>query len=237
MVTPVVNFARGTARVNHCLGNLRQLGYAWQLYADSHRTYCMPQVWMQANPPIYWWGTNGKPPDYTLGLLYPYLPSEVRVDDIYDCPEQPWGSYIPQGVSRQPTSTYGYNGLYFAPAASGWSVTKAKVMWRQIDEIEGPGRVCVFGDALLDWSVNRGLMVTNNCYLDGPKVPLGQKWVKNSCPTLAFRHRGRACIVFADGHGDAVSKTLGVLTSPPAQIGYIGTDNAPHYIPDYQAWF
>ena len=109
MVMPVLSHARTGARTVKCLGQLRQLGAAWQLYADDYRGYCMPQVWFKAKPPVYWWGANGDPADYEAGLVYPYIEMEAGLNNVFDCPEQPWGSYIPQGAARGPTKVF-----YFA---------------------------------------------------------------------------------------------------------------------------
>jgi len=235
LVMPGLSRARAAARTIQCLNNLRHLGAAWTLYADEHRGYCMPQVWFFHSPPLYWWGTNGNPANYQAGLLFPYLDVEAGLDNVFDCPEQPWGSYIPQGAARGPTTTYGYNGLYLAPLASGWFVTSPNAPWLSIEEIESPSLVFVFADTALDWS-NQGHM-SNNCYIDGPQTPWGNRWAANSSPTLRFRHRNRACIFFADSHVDTVHNTRATITSTVSNIGYVGQNPGPHYVPTWQKWF
>lgn len=242
IVTPVLGLARAAARAVKCSNNLRQLGAAWQLYADENRGHCMPQVWFGTRPYIYWWGAYSDPPDYTQGLLYHFLAGEERgaapdpqIDNVFDCPEQPWGTYVPQGAGRHPTTTYGYNGLYLSPFHSGWdfAVMGANTHWRTLDEIESPGQVFVFADTLLDF----GSYHKNNCLLDGPQTPAGSgNWADNNSPTLCFRHRGKACILFADSHFESISKTQATLTSPALNIGYVGEKNAPHYVPDWERW-
>ena len=242
MLLPVLARARASARGVHCTGNLRQLGQAWQMYADDHRGYCMPQVWFAARPFVYWWGAYSDPPDYTKGFLYPYIvgsdehasPS-AQVDGVFDCPEQPWGSYIPQGAGRHPTTTYGYNGLYLCPFHSGWggAVRNANTTWRTTGEILSGSEVFVFADTLLDW----GKFQKNNCLLDGPQMPAGGGgWARNNYPTLCFRHGGSAGVLFADGHAGGIHESHGTLTSPAAHVGYVGEDNAPHYVPDWRSW-
>ena len=235
LVMPALGRARSVARSVHCSSNLRQLASAWQLYGDDYRGYCMPQVWYRASPPIFWWGANGNPADYEVGFLRPYLEEAAGIDNVFDCPEQPWGSYIPQGAARGPTTTYGYNGLYLAPQASGWGVASAKTHWKTIGEIAGPSQVFVFADTALDWTGHG--RVSNNCYIDGPMVPWGSSWNKNGYPTLRFRHQGRAIVAFADTHVDAVHRGRAHITSTAAEIGYVGDDPAPHYVPDWREWF
>jgi prepilin-type processing-associated H-X9-DG protein len=201
----------------------------------------MPQGWLRAWPAVYWWGVNGSPTDYSAGLIRPYLGGmDAGIDNCYDCPEQPWGTYIPQGQSRGPTTTYGYNGFYLAWPASGWAgwtATGSVAPWRTLDAVESPSQVFVFADALIDMSVGRGTYVLNTCYLDPPWITWGHGWSQNACPTTCFRHNGRACVVFVDGHTDAASSSRGRLTTPSWGIGYIGEGNAPHYVPDWDKWF
>jgi len=241
MVAPAVGFARATARSRRCAGNLRHLGAAWQLYADDFGGWCMPQVWFSARPYIYWWGAYSDPPDYSQGFLYTYLVGQStgmgapHVDDAFDCPEQPWGSYVPQGVGRNPTTTYGYNGLYFCPFHSGWdfSVVGANTRWRTLDMVEAPGEVFVFADTLLDF----GTYHKNNCLLDGPQKPAGKgAWTTNRYPTLCFRHVRQAVVCFADGHAEGLPEGKATITSANLRIGYVGESNAPHYVPDWVSW-
>lgn len=236
LVLPALGAARRTARATKCSHNLRNLGQGWQIYADDFRDYAMPQVWFAARPAIYWWGANGEPADHSVGLLAPYLGQEAGLDNAFDCPEQPWGSYIPQGLARGPTTTYGYNALYLAPRASGWGVPRsANAHWKTLGEIEGASQLFVFADTAMDWT-NAG-RVSNNCYLDGPYVPWGGSWHRNGYPTLSFRHHGRAVVAFADTHVEAIAKTRATITSTASDIGYVGDGMAPHYVPDWDEWF
>jgi len=230
LIMPAVGRARSTARSIQCLGNLRQLIAGWDFYAEDFRDYCMPQVWFQHNPPLYWWGTNGTPSDYTVGFLYPYLAMGAGRDNVFDCPEQPWGSYIPQGMAQAPTTTYGYNGMYLCPPASGWSWGSTSRRWLTLGVIQSPSQVFVLADTLADfgWSA----LPRNNCLLDGPQYPFGS-WPRNPWPSHAFRHRGRSCIAFADGHVGAAHPSE--ITSASYPIGYVGDDAAPHYVPDWRS--
>jgi prepilin-type N-terminal cleavage/methylation domain-containing protein/prepilin-type processing-associated H-X9-DG protein len=234
LLMPVLGRARSFARSIKCSSQLQQLGAGWQMYGDGHAGYCMPQVWFRASPWIYWWGTYTNPPDYTAGLLAPYVDTTAGADGLFDCPEQPWGSYIPQGASRNPTTTYGYNGLYFCPPHSAWdaSVTAAKTHWLTMDQIQTT-QVFVFADSLIEWFGSP----RNNCLLDGPKVPSGTGWADNRYPTLCFRHLGKACVCFADGHTDSVPMDRGHVTWSPGKVGYAGDGPAPYYVPNWNTWF
>ena len=92
-------------------------------------------------------------------------------------------------------------------------------------------------DTLIDFSQGRGKTILNNCYVDGPQITWGSGWHANTSPTLCFRHSGSACVFFADSHADTIPKSKGTITTPSANIGYVGRDNAPHYVPDWRKWF
>ena len=102
-----------------------------------------------------------------------------------------------------------------------------------MDQIQSSSQVFVFADALIAWFGSP----KNCCLLDGPKMPSGSGWANNAYPTLCFRHRGQAAVCFADGHAESIPKDRGHLTWPPGNVGYAGDDLAPHYVPNWKAWF
>jgi prepilin-type N-terminal cleavage/methylation domain-containing protein/prepilin-type processing-associated H-X9-DG protein len=246
VVMPALGLARATGRSIKCMNHLRNLAQAWQLYADENSGYCMPQVWHTPSPATYWWGAYTDPPDYTRGFLYPYLGMGAGKDNVFDCPEQPWGSYVAQGLSNHPTTTYGYNGLYLCPFAigqngqpvwaGGWPMmgNLPNTRWRTLDTLDAPTQALVFADTLMEWFG----APKNCCLLDGPQIPgFAGGWSKNDYPTLCFRHRGRAAVAFADTHADTIPRTEAYITWNDGNVGYIGEDNAPHYVPDWQTWW
>jgi prepilin-type processing-associated H-X9-DG protein/prepilin-type N-terminal cleavage/methylation domain-containing protein len=240
MLLPIMSQARSLARGVHCGNNLRQLGQAWLLYAECNDDYCVPQV-MGVSPKVYWWGRDGDPPDHIGGLLHPYLTVDTGRDSVFDCPDQPWGSYpYVQGAShKHPTTTYGYNGLYLAAPASNWvfGAARDRVRWLTMDQIASPSLVFAFADTLIDHKTTYG----NTCLLDGPMVPLVRPdgtvtWNTNHFPTLCFRHRGNASICFADGHVESIHMNKATITSERHRTGSVGSSPAPHYVPDYESW-
>jgi len=239
LLLPAMTRARGMARGVHCTSNLRQLGGGWLLYAETHNDYCMPQA-VGSSPMTYWWGRDTNPPDHTQGLLYPYLAVNSGRDTVFDCPDQPWGSYpYPQGACKtEPTSTYGYNGLYLATPASNWvfGPARQRVQWRTIDQIASPSLLFVFADTLIDLRTTYG----NTCLLDGPLIPRisgdTTTWSVNAFPTLCFRHAGNTSIFYADGHAGPIHMSQATLTSERCRTGTVGDTPAPHYVPNYQDW-
>ena len=133
ILIPVLARARGLAKTAVCTGNLKQLGMAFILYADDYDDYTMPTLGQSRT---YWWGqilADGI--DHTKGFVWPYLQSTLARNSVYECPSQRYGSYQLQGKPpgepdhpRWITSTYGYNGYYLCPPASGWQNIKDLVI-------------------------------------------------------------------------------------------------------------
>jgi len=140
--------------------------------------------------PIYWWGTNAAAViDHTKGFVWPYLQVPLDADGVMECPEQPWGSYQPQGAAQQVTSTYGYNGYYLSPAHTpGWSFAIGNRPWQQASTVRDPARVFAFADAAIDLG---GSLPRNSALLDPPVLYQGFGWAPNGSPTTSFRHRNR----------------------------------------------
>jgi len=87
MLLPVLNNARGTAKSADCDSNLRQMGFAAQLYWDDYKGNSFGYIFGATNSGvIYWFGWLGtgsagaEPFDLSRGALYPYLHgSDVRL--------------------------------------------------------------------------------------------------------------------------------------------------------------
>jgi prepilin-type N-terminal cleavage/methylation domain-containing protein/prepilin-type processing-associated H-X9-DG protein len=244
LLVPGLVRARAEARRVMCGSNLRELGQAFHMYAGEYRGRAMPLAYTSADligdgPPIYWWGTNDAAGvDHTRGFLWPYLHADLRERGLFECPDQPWGSYIPQGAATQVTSTYGYNGYYLSPPyAPGWSAPGpnciVKKPWQNVDLLRRPSELFAFADTAIDLGAGRP---ENNALLDPPQLLRGKRWVRNSSPTTCFRHTGRTGVLHADGHVDVYAAGPGDLTSPAFRIGSVGQDDNPHYVPDCQKW-
>ncbi len=240
VLLPSLSRARAQARRVQCTSNLRQLGHAWHMYAGEHRGRAMPLAYSDAAiirdaSPIYWWGTNDSAGvDHTRGFVWPYLRAELRVAGVFECPDQPWGSYMPQGAAHQITSTYGYNGYYLCPPHTpGWSYSIGRRPWQNLDTLPLPQRVFAFADTALDGGDSQP---QNDALLDPPYLYSGGRWQLNPSPTTCFRHGGRTSAACADGHVEALSPEGGRMTSPRFRIGSVGATNDPHYVPDWREW-
>ncbi|MFQ5806523.1 MAG: prepilin-type N-terminal cleavage/methylation domain-containing protein [Phycisphaerae bacterium] len=236
VLLPGFGRARGQAKRAQCASNLRQLGYAFHLYAFDHHGLAMPLAYSREFPPTYWWGRDeAAGVDYTKGFTWPYLRSELRERSVYECPAQPPGSYeTMQGWSGSITSTYGYNGYFLCPPHTpGWSFSIGRRPWQNIDTLADPQRLFVFADTMLAWPGGQ----KNTALLDPPFLYDGPgRWRQNQSPTTSFRHDGLTNSVHADGHVAWLPPNPELITSERFGIGSVGPDNAPHYVPDWRDW-
>lgn len=233
LLLPALGGAYAEFESTQCRNNLRIIGAGIRAYAGINRGLFPPLAVAGTWPAVYWWGQNGSPPDFQRSPLVDYMDDAAgEMAGLFECPAQPWGTYIPQGQASEPTTTYGYNGYYLCPAATpGWSFTIGHRPWRTLGTVRQPARVFMLGDTLMSWG---GGVVTSNCLLDPPWTFSRSRWRKNTSTTLCFRHAGKANVCFVDGHVEGVEPTE--IVDAEARIGYVGQSNAPHYVPDYEDW-
>lgn len=240
ILLPSLATGRDRARGVQCLSNLRQLGLAQTMYAGDFKGRVIPAAYTSARivgdgPPIYWWGgLDESGVDHTRGFVWPYLQSELRAGGLFECPNQPWGSYEPQGQENAVTSTYGYNGYYLSPAYTpGWAAQIGGRPWQTLERIAGASTVISFADALLVWD---GQYVSNNVLIDPPRIYAGNhRWETNPHPTQSFRHAGASSSVFVDGHAAALRARV-PLAWPEIGVGALTADDDPFYVPDWRNW-
>jgi len=240
VLLPTLGNGRARARCTKCASNLRQLGLALHMYAGDYRGRAMPLAYTDRSiigdgPAVYWWGTNDRRGvDHTRGFVWPYLRSDLRTGGVYECPDQPWGSYYPQGAARAVTSTYGYNGYFLCPPHTpGWNWAIGHRPWQNLDTLKLPQRLFAFADTAIDLGQDRP---QNDALLDPPYLYIRGSWSRNGYPTTCFRHAGSVQVVLVDGHVERLGPGGGQITSRRFQIGSVGQHNDPHYVPDWQAW-
>ncbi len=239
VLLPALRGARAEGRRIRCAANLNQIGQAFHHYAADYNSRAMPLAYVDfaatgGADPRYWWGSDSADGvDHTKGFLHPYLRSVLEPAGLFECPDQPWGSYRLQGTAQAVTSTYGYNGYYLTPAFTpGWSWSIGHRPWQSIDVVPDPARLFAFADTLL--GMNGG---TNTALLDPPMLYQGRSWRRNPSPTTAFRHRGRTNAGHVDGHVSAyrpsTRRTPGASALP---IASVTLENDPYYVPDWRSW-
>ena len=235
LLLPSLGAAREAAKSVSCMNKLRQLGVAWSMYADEWDGYALPAFDGQAT---YWFGDT----DGNDGPISPYLAESKRDGSLFECDAQPEDSYTPQGTgfsgregdsnAARFTSTYGYNAYYLTPAQSGWADRIGHRPWRRVWTIERRDALLLFGDTMIAW----GSSLRNNPYLDPPMLFSGRRWRDNRSPTTSFRHQGATQSALADVSVRSFRALPGWVTDETNTIGSIGTENSPHYVPDWSSW-
>lgn len=240
VLLPAIGAARGEARTASCAARLREMAAGLHMYANEYDGMTMPLAYwapeiIGSGPVVYWWGTS-EPAGvaHERGFLWPFLGDAVRTG-VFECPDQPWGTYQPQGAVQAPTSTYGYNGYYLSPPHTpGWAFSIGHRPWLSLSQVRDSAQVFAFADALIDLGSPRPW---NNALLDPPRLYAGMgAWTLNNSPTTAFRHAGRAAAAHVDGHVATYRAEEGWLTSRRFLIGSVDGANAPHYVPDWRDW-
>jgi len=243
ILLPTLGSARASARTVQCESNLRQLTLGWTMYSDENKGLAMPHLQTQSTDRQYWYGTEhaeSQTLDHNSGTLSSYLSASLGDRSVYECPDQPEGTYRNQGQFNTFTSTYGYNAYGLAPATTGYHTLLGQRS-SKLHQIGRPSSLIVFADSLISFY---GDLPSSSALLDPPSLYAGHGyWIENFSPTTAFRHGidrstgfGQAINARADGSVHKSTPDLGARNNPDHAIGSISSENTPHYIESPQRW-
>ena len=202
MLLPALNKARGKAKAISCVNQLKQIGIAFQLYADDNN----------GNIPVYAsWNDGGNPVRYwaeTLCVDNNYLPENVS---MVRCPD--WPKTSADWSESYGMPLYGYyatNENYGYFLSSEWLTGATQVRNIIIRKIKNPSQI----DTLLD-SINTG----------SPKSIKPQvSYVNTGSAMIHMRHQKKANTLKADG--SAGSEGAGHFGADPDIHFYITYDEA-----------
>ena len=206
MLLPVLNQSKLSAQKAECVGNLRQLGVAAELYWDDNGGNCFSYVFAPTNyGAIYWFGWIGpgaegqRPFDLSCGAMYPYLDgSDVRL-----CPSLGYALANFKLKADSVVFSYGYNFYLSTPTG------KPPI---NVSRIRQAAQTALFADAA---------QVNNFQAPASPANPMLEEWYyldletnyssANNYPNGHFRHSQKANVVFCDGHVDSEKSVSGSI--------------------------
>lgn len=207
---PVFAKAREKARQTSCLSNLRQIGTAWQMYAqDYDETACLSYYYSPDWSIEYAWDftVNYASGAAGLGLLGPY----TRNGQINQCPSfraESWG---------RPQTGYAYNASYIGGDLLGWPAIPPCM----VGSISLPAETACLCDSAF-WSTWPSPALAGNNYLRAPGDP-AYAWIG---PNVHFRHNRTANVSYADGHAKAATRMHNVSPNEATLGDLSGDDSA-----------
>jgi len=213
LVVPAVFGALRLADQVACASNLRQLGLATRLYLNDNDGIFFPLREQQADGVAWYFGfepagsqaggEGHRVLDRTRGALYPYIASN---EGIEICPAFDYGGAYKAKYEGK-WWTYGVNAELAGASGS-----------RSFEEIRASdaGRTVLFADAA--WINTFQPPAT-------PANPLVEEWfyLQPGVRYVHFRHGGRANVLFADWHVEAMGPAEGSIDPrlPQAKVGYL----------------
>ncbi len=212
LLLPALARSKSAARRLCCVGNLRQLGLAGQMYWDDNAGAAFRYRGAATNGgDIYWFGwlargaEGSRAFDATQGALYPYLSGR----GVEVCPAL---NYTLRSFKLKATGAaygYGYNLLLSAPADQ----PPVSVL-----RLARPADTTFLADAA---------QVNTFQPPAAPDNPLLEEfyYVCTNEPTAHFRHDGVANVAFCDGHVAAAKPAPDSLDDrlPGANVGRLPT--------------
>lgn len=236
LLLPALVRARQQTQGIHCMNNSRQLALAWQMYADDHNGFLVPNqhgsAALHAADPNNWvsgwmdWTSN---PDNTntlyltdarFSLLAPYTLQSAR---LYKCPADHYRSRQNPGPRVRSISMNAALGPGNKTNFANWNPPFFFAFRLSDVQNPPPAWTWLFVDEHPD-SINDG------CFFLNPwQAGAGAAW--RDLP--ASYHRGAAGLAFADGHAE-IKKWTDPRTAVPVRMADFPGLQAPHSA-DY-AW-
>lgn len=213
ILLPSLSQARLSARRIACVSNLRQLGIASHIYWDDHDGLSFWYSYGSTNGgKRYWFGwlqdgaEGAREFDPAQGVLWPYL--QGRGVELCPSLRQDVHHFKPKAIG----AAYGYG--YNLHLAGGFG--KPAVY---IGRVPRPADTALFADAA---QVNTFQPPAS------PDNPLLEEfyYITDTEPTVHFRHRRRANVLYCDGHVDGERPVPGSVDErlPSETVGRLPTE-------------
>lgn len=195
MLLPALTGARSAAQRADCVGNLRQLGVATEIYLGDNANLFFNRCAAPTAAGQQWWfgwlasGTESQRAfDLATGNLFPYLHgSQVRL-----CPSPAWNT--PQFKLKGTNVIFSYGGNAYVFAAAGQRPNGAAKFLH-------PSDTMLYSDAAQVNTFQAPASASHPMFEEFYYVDLETNYANpNNTPNAHFRHAQQANVTFADGH-------------------------------------
>jgi len=217
LLLPALGKAKAKAQGIACLGNLRQMSFAWLLYAEDHSDRIPPNNLNAADYDRSWvrgwmdYATSVSDNTNTVYLMRSHLWPYHNALEIWRCPvdkskSRHGGRLLPRVRSISMNN--------WLNADSAWQGQNEYRVFRKLSDMTQPSPtgIWVLVDERED-RINNGFFVVSMAGFN-PSTPSAYQMVDMP----ASYHNGSGGVTFADGHA-VIRKWLDPRTKPPVQPG------------------
>ncbi len=212
ILLPALVKAKWKSRTAKNQNNLKQIGMASALYEGDNRSRMVGVADWTGKQFFGHFGAAGQPVDFSAGFLSPYVSNDPRV----------WVDPTFTTYSRRAKGhacSYAYNHFYLNKneEKGNWWDPDYKYWWRGVHSslIRNPSETVLFGDSARNWMGPE----EENWFWTPPSE--ARRWAGWETAYAQFRHNGKCCVLWADGHVDLRSPEPSLPVNE-GNLGYIG---------------
>jgi prepilin-type N-terminal cleavage/methylation domain-containing protein/prepilin-type processing-associated H-X9-DG protein len=233
LLLPALSQARERGRQAACLSNLRQLYFANLAYAGDHDGYApaAPDIW--ADNRIRWYGARpsvGVAFDSRSGPLSPYLGASRAVRG---CPSMGRWNFLTEGDAAFEAGCGGYGYNYLGVGSQSYLLGYVETASRQgmaPEKLSRPAATVMFCDAAFPQLAAGQLRLIEYSFAEPDKFLSAAGVLYGSpSPSIHFRHRDRANVVWCDGHASSEAMTRSSGAAQKLLVGWFGHQTNNYY--------